>query len=305
MYDLIIIGAGPAGITAGIYAARKKLKTLLLVRDLVGQAGKISEIENWPGEKNISGMSLMQNLLDHLRGFEIEIKEGEIATDIKKKGEFFEIKTKRGNSYSTKTIVVASGRTQRHLGVPGEEEFTGRGVSICSTCDAPFYKDKIVAVVGGGNAGFRTALDLIPYASKIYILDASGKIRADEAFQEKANQSGKIEIIFNAKVLEIKGEKRAEHLLYQDVLTKEQKELPVGGVFIEIGSVPATEFLDGFVDFTKSGDVAINPKTCETKTPGIFAAGDVTDVVYKQLIIASGEGAKAALSAHNYLQNLK
>jgi len=302
MYDLIIIGGGPAGITAGIYAARKKLKTLMLVRDLVGQVGKISEIENWPGEEKISGPDLIKKFSDHLKQFEIEIKDGEDVKDIRKEKDIFKVITKNKNEYSSRAVIVCSGRTQRTLGVPGEEEFFGRGLSHCSICDAPFYKDKTVAVVGGGNAGFRIALDMIPYARKIYIFEASSKIRADEAFQELAKNSGKIEIIFNARVESIGGEKAVSSVEYMDMVSKERKELSIDGIFIEIGSIPATDFLDKLVDFTDQGDVVINSKTCETRTPGLFAAGDVTDVKYKQLIIAAGEGAKAALSAYNYLQ---
>ena len=303
MYDLIIIGGGPAGITAGIYAARKKIKTLLLVRDFVGQVGKISEIENWPGEEMISGMDLMKKLSNHLKKFEIEIKDGEEVLKLSKDEDNFRIETKKGSQILSKSIIVASGRTQRRLGVPGEEEFEGRGVSICSTCDAPFYKDKIVAVIGGGNAGFRTALDLIPYAKQIYIFDATAKARADEIFQEQAKKSGKVEIIFNAKVLEIKGNKVVESISYQDLVSQENKELAIGGVFVEIGSKSANDFMTGLVDFNISGDIIIDCKTCQTSLPGLFAAGDATDIEYKQLIIAAGEGAKAALSAYKYLQD--
>lgn len=316
IYDLIIIGGGPAGITAGIYGARKKLNILLLTRDFVGQVGKISEIENWPGFEKISGQELMQNILNHFKKFacpptlgvkttggrEIEIKEGEDIKEIKKEGDIFEIESKRGNKFNSRAVIIASGRIHRLLGVPGEKEFTGRGVSFCSICDSPFFKDKKVAVIGGGNSGFRTALDLIPYAKKIYIFDALSKIKADEIFQERAEKSGKIEIILNTKVEEIKGKDKVERLLYQDLVSKEKKELAIDGVFIEIGSIPATDFLKDLVDFDEAGDIIINPKTCETKTAGLFAAGDVTDVEYKQIIIAAGEGAKAGLSAYEYLQ---
>lgn len=302
MYDLIIIGGGPAGITAGIYASRKKLKTLLITKNFVGQVGKISEIDNWPGFEKISGMELMKKLLSHLKRFETEIKEGEDVKELKKQGEIFEIETKRGEKFSSRAVVITSGRIPRLLGVAGEKEFLGRGVSTCSICDAPFFKDKIVVVIGGGNAGFRTALDLISYAQKIYIFEASSKVRADEIFQEKAKESGKVEIMLNTKVLEIKGKDKVEGLFYQDLASQEKKELAAEGIFIEIGSIPVTAFLKNLVEFNERGEIIINPKTCETKLPGLFAAGDVTDVEYKQLIIAAGEGAKAALSAYNYLQ---
>ena len=302
MYDLIIIGGGPAGITAGIYSARKKLNTLLITKDPIGQVGKIREIENWPGIEKISGMELMQKLSNHLKKFKIEIKDGEEAKEIRKNEDIFEIEAKTGNKFDSRTVIIASGRNQRPLGVPGEKEFIGKGVSYCSICDAPFFKDKTVAVIGGGNAGLMTVLDLIPYAKKIYVFETSSKLRADEVFQEKAKNSGKVEIIFTAMAKEIKGKEKVEKLIYQDLISKEIKELPLDGIFVEIGSLPATNFVKDLVDFSQAGDIMINPKTCETKTLGLFAAGDVTDIAYKQMIIAAGEGTKAALSAYNYLQ---
>jgi len=305
LFDLIIVGGGPAGITAGIYAARKKMKILIIVRDFVGNVGKISEIENWPGFEKISGMELMQKLIKHLRNFEIEILEGDEAKSVKKIGEEFEIQTKDAKKFTSRTVIIASGRSAVKLGVPGEAEFAGKGVSSCSTCEAPFFRDKIVGVVGGGNSGFRTALDLIAYAKKVYIFDATEKIRADEVFQEKARESGKIEIIFNAKVEKINGNDLVNELVYRDMISNEIKTLQIDGVFVEIGSMPATEFVNDLVDFNEAREIIIEQKTCKTKTPGLFAAGDVSDVQYKQLIVASGEGTKAALSAYNYLQEKK
>jgi len=318
MYDLIIIGGGPAGITAGIYASRKKLKTLLLTKDFVGQWGNISEVENYPAFEKISGMELVKRFLNHLKNFEIEIKEGEEVKKIKKNNEVFEIETKKDNKFQSRAVIVTSGRNPRPLGVPGEKDFIGRGISYCTICDAPFFKDKFAAVIGGGNAGFRAALDLIPYAKRIYILEASPKVRADEIYQERASQAGKVEIIFNTKVLEIKGKDKAPKsplatgvpaeglgigsIVYQNLISQEKKELPIDGVFVEIGSIPVTSFLNTLVDFNEMGEVKIDSKTCTTKTPGLFAAGDVTDIEYKQIIIAASEGAKAALSAYNYLQ---
>jgi thioredoxin-disulfide reductase len=304
IYDLIIIGGGPAGITAGIYGARKKLKTLLITKDFVGQAGKAGEIENWPGFYLISGQKLVSDFKNHLQKFDIEIKEEEVK-GIEKKGEIFEVSTVKNNIFQTKAIIIASGRNPRPLKVPGEEKFTGKGVSFCSVCDAPFFKNKTVVVVGGGNSAFETALDLKEYASKIYILEFLPKIMADEDCQESAKASGKITIITNVAVKEIKGKDFVDSIIYEDKISGKKVELEVKGVFVGIGSLPATAFLKNLVDFNKSGEIKINPKTCETRTPGLFAAGDVTDVKYKQIVIACGEGAKAALSAHEYLEKLK
>jgi alkyl hydroperoxide reductase subunit F len=305
LYDLIIIGGGPAGIAAGIYASRKKLKTLLITKDFLGQASKASEVENYPGFEEISGSDLMEKFKNHLKKFEIEIREGEWVKEIQKTKEGFKVKANHKEEYETKAIIITSGRDPRPLEVPGEKEFIGKGVSYCPICDAPFFKNKTVAVIGGGNAAFVTALDLKKYCSKIYILEFSSKIRADEINQERVEASGGIEVILNAQVKEIKGKEWVESLVYEDLSNKETKELPLEGVFVEIGSIPATSFVKDLVEFTETDEIKINSKTCETKTPGLFAAGDVTDVKYKQIIIAAGEGTKAALTAYEYLQNME
>jgi len=304
MFDLIIIGGGPAGITAGIYAARKKLNTLLVTKDFIGQTGKAFHIENYPGFEGISGIELMEKFRKQLEKFEIDINQGEEAKEIKKVKEGFEIRTTQKDRYLAKSIIIASGRDPRLLEVPREKEFLGRGVSYCTTCDAPLFQDKTVAIIGGGNAGFEAALELTNYCPKIYILEVSSKVGADEINQERAKNSGKIEVILNAKVKEIKGKEKVTSLIYENLHKKEKKELPVEGVFVEIGSIPATGFLKDLVDFNEQDEIKINPKTCETKTPGLFAAGDVTDVKDKQIIVAAGEGAKAALSAYEYLQKI-
>lgn len=305
IYDLIIIGGGPAGITAGIYGARKKLNTLLLAKDFLGQTGKTWSIENYPGFFQISGPELMEKFKNHLKNFEIEIKEGEEVKKIEKKEEVFDVLTVRKNKFQAKTVIVASGRNPRPLKVPGEERFTGKGVSFCSVCDAPLFKDKTVAVVGGGNSGFETALDLAKYCLKIYILEFSSQVKSDEVSQEKAKATGKISVITNAVVKEIKGKNFVESLVYEDKHANEIKELAVEGIFVEIGSLPATAFLGDLVDFNQWGEVKIDHRTCATKTSGFFAAGDVTDIRDKQIITACGEGAKAALSVYEYLKNSK
>jgi len=302
MFDLIIVGGGPAGITAGIYAARKKIKTLLISKDFVGQAGKTSLIENWPGVKSISGIKLLENLKKHLEKFKIDIKEGEEIVEIRKNKDFFEVITSQNNKYSSQAVIITSGTNPRHLNVPGEKEFIGRGISFCGTCDAPFFKDKTVAVVGGGNAGFETALDLTKYAKKVYILESFAEIRADEVLLEQVKKNKKIEIIFPVQIKEIKGEKFISSLVYQENESKKLKELNLEGVFIQIGQVPAGRLARNLVDFNEKNEIEINPQTNETKTPGLFAAGDVTSNPFKQIIIAAGEGAKALLSCHRWLK---
>ncbi|MCD6550135.1 FAD-dependent oxidoreductase [bacterium] len=301
MYDLIIIGGGPAGITAGIYAIRKKLNTLLVSKDFVGQAGESSLIENWPGEKQISGAQLLLKMKNHLESLGAEIKQEEVK-NIEKK-DCFIVETSQGSRYQAKAVIVASGALPRTLGIKGEKEFIGRGVSYCAICDAPFFNQKIVAVIGGGNSGLETALDLTKYAKKIYILEFSSKIKADEVLQERIRKETKIEIILGAQAQEIRGDSFVKELVYIDRKTKKEKTLQIDGVFVQIGRIPASWFVKGeLVDLTPRGEIKIDLNTNQTKTPGLFAAGDVTSILYKQIIIAAGEGAKAALSCYSYLK---
>jgi len=305
MYDLIIIGGGPAGITAGIYAARKKLDTLLITKNFISQAGKAAWIENYPGFKGIVGLDLMNKFKEQLDKLEIDINEGEEVKGIKKKGNVFEIRTTEKDRYTAKTVIITSGRDPRPLEVPGEKEFIGRGISYCVTCDGPLFSGKTVAVIGGGNSAFMAAFELAKYCPKVYLLEAGPRPKADEINQERAKKEAKIKVICHAKIKEIRGKDFVNSLVYEDQLSQKINELPVAGVFIEIGSLPATGFVKDLVDFNERDEIQIDPETCSTKTPGLFAAGDVTDIRDKQIIIAGGEGAKAALSAYYYLENLK
>ena len=302
LYDLIIVGGGPAGITAGIYAARQKLNTLLITKGFAGQiARKAVAIENYPGFESTSGLELMQKFENHLKKHKIDIKK-ETVSKIRKTGKNFLVLTGSKKEFQSKTVIIASGADPRPLEVPGEKEFIGKGLSYCVACDAPLYADKKVAVIGGGNSGFEAAIALSSWAKKIYIMEASSKPRADESNQEKAKKTGKVEVVTDAVLKKIEGKNFVESLVYQDQKSKKIISLEVGGVFVEIGSQPATSFVKGLVDFNEKDEIIVNPKTGETKTPGLFAAGDVDDVPYKQVVIAAGEGAKAALAVSNYLQ---
>jgi thioredoxin-disulfide reductase len=304
LYDLIIIGGGPAGVTAGIYAVRQKLNTLLITKDFGGQvARKAVMIENYPGFEEISGMELIQKLEKHLRKQKIDI-ERDAVKEIKKIGQKFIVITKSKTKFESKAVIVASGADPRPLEVPGEKEFLGRGVSYCTVCDAPLFSNKIVAVIGGGNAGFEAAIALSNWAKKIYILEYSEKIGADLENQERVKKTGKIEIITNAIVKEIKGKEFVKALIYQDRKSQKNINLPIEGIFIEIGSQPATSFARDLVEFNEKDEIKVNPFTGETSTPGLFAAGDADNVPYKQIVIAAGEGAKAALSAYDYIKKL-
>jgi len=296
LYELIVIGAGPAGITAAVYAARKKMNVLVISKDIGGQVAISSAIENYVGFQFITGEELTRKFEDHVKEFGVELKEGEGVLSIKKTDSSFKVKTDVG-SYEAKTVIVASGRKPRHLNVPRETEFLGRGLSYCATCDAPFFAGRDVAVIGGGNAGFEAALQLMKIANKVHIIELLPKLRGDPIMLEKIEKSKNVAIMTNTRTIEIYGENIVSGI--KVVREGREEDLKVQGVFIEIGSIPSSEFID-FVEKNDVGEIIVNER-CETNVPGLFAAGDVTCVPEKQIIIAAGEGAKAALSAFNYL----
>lgn len=301
MYDLIIIGGGPAGITAGIYAARKKLKTLLLTKDFIGQTGVAGKIENWPGKKEILGPELMSNFEDHLKVHEIEIKEEKVKS-LKRENDFI-VKTEK-DTFSAKAVIVASGRKPRALDVPGEKDFIGKGVVYCTTCDAPLFKNKKVIVVGGGNAGFESAIELTDHTDKVSLFECFSDFTADEFLQEKAKEKGVV-LRKNIKVLKMKGENFLKKIKYINAELQEEVEEDVEGVFVQTGSVPITDYIEIPQILTPEGDIMVDPENNMTKVEGLFAAGDVTPIKGKQVVIATGEGAKAALSAYKYIKNIK
>jgi NADH-dependent peroxiredoxin subunit F len=305
MYDLIIIGGGPAGITAGIYAGRQRMKTLLITKEFGGQmAKKATEVCNYPGFEKISGMELIEKFVEHLKKQEsVEIKFLEVEK-IEKSENIFTITTTENEKLQSKTVIIATGADPRPLEAVGEKDFIGKGVSYCVTCDGPVFKNKTVAVIGGGNCGLEAALFMVNYAKKIYILEFGPEIKADELNKKDAEKSDKIEIITNASVKEIKGAGMVESLVYEDNISKENKVLQVQGVFIEIGTQPATALAKGLVDFTKRDEIEVEKETFGTKTPGLFAAGDDNSGPYKQIVTAAGEGCKASLAAYDYLRKL-
>ena len=309
LYDLIIIGGGPAGITAGIYAARQKLNSLLITKSFGGQMlKKAVMIENYPGFEEISGMELIQKFEKQLRrasarsdGHKIDIERDEV-TKVEKIEEHFLVITKNKNRFESKAIIVASGADPRPLKVLGEKEFLGKGLSYCPLCDGPLFSDKTVAVIGGGNSAFESAIFLSKIAKKIYILEASEKVRADAENQERVKKTGKVEIITNTQVQKIQGKQFVNSLIYEDRKTKREIKLPVEGIFVEIGSQPATSFVKDLVDFNERDEIAVEFETCQTKTPGLFAAGDCNIGKFKQIVTAASEGAKAALAAYGYIE---
>jgi len=305
IYDLIIIGGGPAGITAGIYAIRQRLNTLLITKNFGGQVTrKTVEIENYPGFEKISGHDLIKKFEYQLRKLKIDIERDEVKS-IKKIEDEFIVITKSKNNFQSKTVIIATGADPRPLEVKGEKEFLGKGVSYCPQCDGPLFDGKIVAIIGGGNAGFETAFYLSKIAKKIYILEFDKELRADQANQERVKKTKKAEILTNVQVKEIRGDKFVSSVVLQNRETKEDLEIKVDGVFVEIGYQPATAFAKNLVDFNERDEIKVDFETFQTKTPGLFAAGDCNVGKYKQIITAAGEGAKAALAAYDYLKEKK
>jgi len=300
VHDLIIVGAGPAGITASVYAARKRMNFLVITRDIGGQAALSYDIKNYIGYQFITGPALAQKFREHMEQFNVEVKEGESVTSISKEGNIVKVKTDKGE-YTTKTAIIASGRVPRKLGVEGEEEFKNRGVTYCATCDAPLFADKEVAVIGGGNSALDAALQLIKIAKKIYLINIAPTLRADPIMVEKAKNSEKVVIYNSTKVEKINGDTFAKGIK----ISREGKEenLAVEGIFIEIGSIPASDSIKN-IEKNEIGEIVVNC-SCETSIPGIFAAGDVTNVYAKQIIVACGEGAKAALASFEYISKIK
>ncbi|MEK7576838.1 MAG: FAD-dependent oxidoreductase [Patescibacteria group bacterium] len=310
MYDLIIVGGGPGGVAAGVYAARKQLHTLLVTESFGGQSEVSADIQNWIGTKSISGIDFAQNLEAHVRAQEsITIVTGEKVYRVSQTNDkIFLVSTDGGVTYRGRTVIVASGARRRKLGVQGEDEYNGRGVAYCSTCDAPFFKGKEVAVVGGGNAGLEAVLDLVPYASKIYLLEFGEKLKGDPITQEKVVHSQNVQVIFYAETTKIYGDKDSKFvggIEYRDAKKDAIKRLVVGGVFIEIGAVPNSEMVKDLVQLNKFGEIILDHRSSATTREGIWATGDVTDEIFKQNNISAGDGVKAALSAYMYLQKLK
>lgn len=301
MYDLIIIGAGPAGITATIYAARKKLNFLVITKDIGGQAALSADVENYTGYQYITGPELVEKFEKHMKEFNIEVKEGEEVVMVEKMNGTIKVKTDRG-TYESKVLIIATGARPRTLNVPGEKEFKNRGVTYCATCDAPLFANMDVAVIGDGNSALDATLQLMKIANKIYLINMNPSFRGDEVMIEKVKKSDKVVTLYNAKTLEIFGDKMVTGIKLEK--DREQKILDVQGVFVEIGYVANSDLVANLVELNKQGEVVVD-EHCKTNVPGIFAAGDVSNAPYKQIVVAAGDGAKAALSAYEYLSRLR
>jgi alkyl hydroperoxide reductase subunit F len=295
VYELIIVGAGPAGITAAVYAARKRLDLAVLTTNVGGQVIVSSQIENYTGFQYITGEELSAKFQEHLEKHKFELKMEEVGK-VEEKDGLFNVKTSV-DTYLGRTVIVATGRKPRELKVPGEAELKNRGVTYCATCDGPLFEGLDVAVVGGGNSGLEAVLQLIKIAKSVRLIIRGVQPKADKVLVDKVKGSKKVEILTETRVVEIVGENSVSGVNVQK--NGEELLLPVQGVFVEIGSVPNSDIVD-FVGKNRWGEIFVNCK-CETNVPGLFAAGDVTNVPQKQIVVAAGEGCKAALSAFTYL----
>lgn len=295
MYDIIIIGGGPAGVSAGVYAARKKLKTLFITSEFGGQSIASDGIENWIGTVKISGGELAKNLKDHLlayAGESVQINENEKVLDISKSETGFLVSTEK-IKYETKTILIATGSYRRKLEIPGAKEFDNKGLTYCASCDGPLFADQDVAVVGGGNAALESAAQLLAYCKSVTILNRTRKLRGDEVTIEKLKKNPKLRIVENAIPAEIKGNAFVTGIVYEDVVSKEKRELAVSGIFVEIGLLPTTDFAKNIIKLNKYNQIPIDPRNQKTEILGIWAAGDCTDALYHQNNIAAGDAVRA------------
>ncbi len=300
MYDVIIIGSGPAGMTAGIYAVRREMKTLIIGKEVGGQMVWASEIENYPGFEKINSFELINKFKQQTVNFGAEMKDDEVKKIEKTAEGNFLLHTNR-ETFEAKTVIVAMGLSPRRLAVDGEIELNGRGVSYCANCDGPFFKNKTVAVVGGGNSALDAAEVLSKIANQVYLIHRSDGFKAFDTLVSEVKNRPNIEIILNAEVKKIIGSAKVEKVQVFDSKTNQGREIELDGIFIEVGRLASTDLVADFVERNDKNQIIVN-SMAETKTPGLFAAGDVTDCEFKQITIAMGQATVAALSAYQYIQ---
>jgi len=306
LYDLIIIGTGPAGLSASIYASRYQIKHLLIGSRLGGTMVWASMIENYPGFESITGADLAQKMMAQVKKLEVEIKNTGVI-EIKHNDSFFEIKTENDEVFKARTLIIATGTQRQKLNIPGEVDYLGKGVSYCATCDAAFFKEKIVAVVGGSNAAVTSALHLADLAQKVYLIYRKKPLRADPIWQERAQKNAKVEIIYETNVLEILGDGQKVTALKLDQVYQDYEQIKIDGLFIEIGGQPGTELMKPLgVELDEEGYLKVKPDM-STNVVGIFAAGDVANVFgeFRQIVTANSEGAVAANSVYKFLMGAK
>ena len=300
LYDVTVIGTGPAATSAAIYAVRKGLNVAMIGVKVGGQVLDTNDIENIIGTTTTTGAKYAESLEKHMKEYPIAFKDGHLVKEVKKDGKNKVLVTDDGKEYRTKTVIVATGAKHRHLGIPGEEEFTGKGVHFCTTCDGPFYKGLDVTIVGGGNSGVEAALDMSGIAKSVTLIEFMPELKADQVLQDKLAERENITVHKNTATKEVKVTEFVEKIVYANRDTNEDVEVKMDGLFIEIGLSANTSVVEGVVERNKIGEIIIDENNM-TSEKGIFAAGDCTTVKHKQIVIAVGEGAKAALSAFNYL----
>ena len=295
MFDLIIIGGGPAGAAAGVYASRKKIKTLLIAESFGGQSAASADIQNWIGLKSISGIDFAKNLEEHVKeyaGSVLEIRKGEKVLNIEKSADIFLIKTNK-NNYKTKTVLITSGSKRKKLDALGAEKFENKGITYCATCDGLLFAGMDVVVIGGGNAGFETAAQLIAYAKSVTTIYDEEKPRADKIIADKILSNKKVKNISRSKVVEVKGSKFVESLVCKNIKNGKEKEIKTRGIFVEIGSEPNTDFAKDIIELDEHKQIVVNPKNQRTSVEGIWSAGDCANGLYHQNNIAAGDAVKA------------
>jgi alkyl hydroperoxide reductase subunit F len=298
IYDVLIVGAGPAGLTAGVYCSRKMLNTILISENIGGQALESWAIENYMGYRMVTGEDLMHKFEEQVRGEHIHLELDRVQS-LKKEGDLFVAETATGATYFAKTVILTQGKRPRKLGVEGEERYMGRGLSVCSTCDGPLFRDKVVAVVGGGNSALQTAIEMSKIAKEVHLIVRS-TVKADAAYVKRYEEQKNIITYLHHAVASLHGNAILNGITIKDRESGKETTLTLDGVFAEVGWIPNTDFLEGVLRLNDQKEIEIDIN-CHTNVPGIFAAGDVTTIKTKQIITAAGEGAKAALEAYEYL----
>lgn len=295
-YDLAIIGGGPAGVSAGVYASRKKLRTVIFAENFGGQSLDSADIQNWIGTISISGLDLARSFENHLRAYAadiVDIKLGEYVVKVSGNDGNFLVETKSGETYSAKTVLISVGSTRRKLTVKGASELENRGITYCASCDGPLFAGQDVAVIGGGNAGFESAAQLSAYSKSVTIIHKNSEFKADPVTVEKVLSKPNVKGILDAELVSIDGTNAVEGLTYKDKNSGDEVKVPLTGVFVEIGLIPQTDLVKGFLNLNQNGQIEIDPWTGSTSIKGVWAAGDCTNVKYHQNNIASGDGVRA------------
>ncbi len=305
--DCIIVGAGPAGMSAAVYAARRKVDTLVITDNIGGQTNWSADIENYLGYEFMSGYELSQKFYQHLKKFDdqndvydLEVLQGDPVAKIEKRDGIFQVTTNQGRVFTSRTVILACGARPRMLNIPGEEKFIGRGVTFCATCDGPLYRNKTIAVIGGGNSAMEAVMYLAKLAKFIHLITINEDLRGEQALIDEVKKLDNVKVYYSTETLEVIGGDKVEKIKVRDKNSGEEYEIEVEGIFEEIGYTPNSDFVKDLVEVNAKGEVVIDEYN-RTSVPGIFAAGDVSSVPYKQIVVAAGEGAKALLSVYNYL----